>query len=277
MHIRPFGNRAILYFFLTIIFILTIFPIYWITVTSLKPESDVMEKQIRLIPRRVTLENYILVFKFSKIPRHLLNSSIVAILTTFMVILITSLGGYALARYSFPGKKIISFTIYIIQMFPIVIILVPLFRIFSFTGLMNNLFGLSLCYSTFMITFCTLMMRSFFETFPKEIEESAVIDGCSTVKVLFYVTVPVCLPGIVATGIFAFIFAWNELILATMFLNDMKILTLPVALNSIVGQFMVEWGQIAAGATLGLIPTILFFALIQKHLVSGVASGGLKG
>lgn len=236
-----------------------------------------MEKQIRLIPRRVTLENYILVFKFSKIPRHLLNSSIVAILTTFMVILITSLGGYALARYSFPGKKIISFTIYIIQMFPIVIILVPLFRIFSFTGLMNNLFGLSLCYSTFMITFCTLMMRSFFETFPKEIEESAVIDGCSTVKVLFYVTVPVCLPGIVATGIFAFIFAWNELILATMFLNDMKILTLPVALNSIVGQFMVEWGQIAAGATLGLIPTILFFALIQKHLVSGVASGGLKG
>jgi len=271
------AKSIFIYIFLLLFFIYTVFPIYWTITTSLKKESSIFSHAIQYFPIQFTLSNYANVWWSTNFPVFILNSFFVASATALITIIITSLAGYGLARYQFKGKGIVTFLIISIQMFPIVMVIVPLYRIFNFLHLINTRLGVVLTYSTFMVTFCTLLMRSFFMSFPKEIEEMARIDGCGTLKIIFRITLPVCLPGVVATGIFAFIYAWNELIFATMFLNSEKIQTLPVGLNSMAGQYMVEWGQIAAGTTIGLLPTIILFGFIHKHLVSGVATGGLKG
>jgi len=266
-----------IYILLLLVFIYTVFPIYWTVLTSIKKEHSIFTHSIQYFPIHFTFSNYANAWWSTNFPVFLINSFLVASCTALITIIITSLAGYGLARYQFKGKRTVIFIIISIQMFPIVLVIIPLYRIFNFLHLINTRIGVIFTYTTFMVTFCTLLMRSFFMSFPKEIEEMARIDGCGTLKVLFRITLPVCLPGIIATGIFAFIYGWNELIFATMFLSSEKIQTLPVGLNSMMGQYMVEWGQIAAGTTIGILPTIVLFALIHKHLISGVATGGLKG
>lgn len=272
------GTKSIfIYILLLLFFIYTVFPIYWTVLTSAKKEHSIFSHVIHYFPTEFTFSNYANAWWSTNFPVFLMNSFLVASTTALITIVITSLAAYGLTRYQFKGQKVVILIIISIQMFPIVLVIVPLYRIFNFLHLLNTPIGVILTYTTFMVTFCTLLMRSFFMSFPREIEEMARIDGCGTLKVLFRITLPVCLPGIIAVGIFAFIYSWNELIFATMFLNSEKVQTLPVGLNSMVGQYMVEWGQIAAGTTIGILPTIVLFGLIHKHLVSGVATGGLKG
>lgn len=255
----------------------TLFPIYWTLATSLQDEAAVARLPIRLIPRKLTVENYRALWNFTRFDRFFSNSLFVAGGTTLLTLGITTLSGYALSRFRFKGKTVIFFSILAIQMIPLVMIVIPLFQILIALGLARSRVALVGTYTTFMITFCTLLMKGFMDAIPTEIDEMAMIDGCSRPGALFRIVLPTIKPGLVATGIFAFIYAWNELIFAVMFLNSEELMTLPVGLYSLVGQFVIKWTDIATGSIIAVLPPLLLFAYIQRYLVQGLASGAVKG
>lgn len=255
----------------------TLFPIYWITVTSFKPVKEAVTIPIRYWPETFTLKNYIEIWDTTPFPTYLLNSFIVSVSASIFTLILAILAGYSLARFKFRGKRLTLLIFLITQMVPIIVMIVPLFILFTNMGLINNLFSLIISYTVISIPFCTLMIRGFFERIPPSIEESAMVDGCSRVKALFRIVIPVMLPGVVATFTFAFIAAWNEFFFSIMFINSEKFKTIPVGLNMFIQRVDVNWSMMSAGATVALIPAIIMFILVQKYLVQGLTMGAVKG
>lgn len=202
---------------------------------------------------------------------------IVSLLCALLTSIFAIFGGYSLARFKFKGKKITLFLFLSTQMVPVVVIVIPLFLIFTKMGLYDSLAGLTIIYVVLNIPFCTLMIRGFFERIPESLEESAMIDGCTRFKALIKIILPVMLPGIVATFVFAFIGAWNDLFFSIMFINTESIKTLPVGINTFIGKYEIDWGAMTAATTLSLLPVFIMFAAIQKYLVQGLTSGAVKG
>lgn len=267
----------VLYLPLAAFLVFTLFPIYWTLVTSLQTEEAVARLPISLVPESLTLDNYFAIWEFARFDGFFLNSLFVAGGTTVLTLLITTLSGYSLSRFRFRGQTVIFFAILAIQMIPLVMIVIPMFQIFAALGMTHSHLMLVATYTTFMITFCTLLMKGFMDAIPREIDEMAMIDGCSRMGALFRIVLPTIKPGLAATGIFAFIFGWNELIFAAMFLNSEDLMTLPVGLYSIVGQYVINWTHIATGSMIAVLPPILLFAYVQRYLVEGLAAGAVKG
>lgn len=257
--------------------VLTIFPFYWILCTSLKEESSIMQLPMRYIPVPFTLDNYINMLTSMNFGRYFLNGLFVSVTTTIAIVLIAIWGGFALSRYKFRGKKFTFFLLLITQMLPGVVILIPLFEIFNKLHLINNLWSLVIVNTTVNLPFCMIMMSGFFSGVPATLEEAAQIDGCSIWKAIFKVVVPAVLPGIVSSGAFAFVNSWNEFVYALNFINDSDLFTLPVGLSMMKGEFTVNYGGLAAGIIVALIPVLLIFCYIQKYLVKGLAAGAVKG
>lgn len=257
--------------------IFTLFPFYWFLNTSFKEESSIMQLPMRYIPIPFTLENYKYMLSSMGFDRYFLNSLFVAVITTVAIMLIAIWGGFALSRYKFRGKKFTFFFLLITQMLPGVVILIPLFRVFIKLGLINNLWSLVLVNTTVNLPFCMIMMSGFFSNIPSTLEEAAQIDGCSIWKAIFKVVVPAVLPGLVSCGAFAFVNSWNEFVYALNFINDSKLFTLPVGLSMMKGEFTVNYGGLAAGTVVALIPVLLIFCYIQKYLVQGLSAGAVKG
>ncbi|MFC1726183.1 carbohydrate ABC transporter permease, partial [candidate division KSB1 bacterium] len=178
------------------------------------------------------------------------------------VLLVSVFSGYSLSRFNFKGKGTVFGVFLLTQMFPVVLLIAPLFVIFSKLQLIDSLYSLVLVYTVFNIPFSSFLMRGFFDNVPKEIEEYAMIDGCSRVASIFRVVLPVMLPGLIATFIFSFISAWNELIFGVVFLNSESVKTLPVGLNFFIQKYDVSWGMMSAGAVVSLIPVFILFGLI---------------
>lgn len=257
--------------------VFTIFPFYWMLCTSLKEESSIMQLPMRYIPTPFTLDNYINMMTSMNFDRYFLNGLFVSVTTTIAIVLIAIWGGFAISRYKFRGKKFTFFLLLITQMLPGVVILIPLFEIFNKLHLINNLWSLVIVNTTVNLPFCMIMMSGFFSGVPATLEEAAQIDGCSIWKAIFKVVVPAVLPGIVSSGAFAFVNSWNEFVYALNFINDTDLFTLPVGLSMMKGEFTVNYGGLAAGIIVALIPVLLIFCYIQKYLVKGLASGAVKG
>jgi multiple sugar transport system permease protein len=271
-------KRALtLYLPLLVFLVYTLFPIYWTVNTAFKHNQDIMTFPLQYFPRKPTLQNFVQLWKNFQVYRYMLNSLIVAVGSSLLILFLSTLAGFSFARFKFKGKQLIMLVFLSVQMFPVVLLIVPLYITYSKIGLIDTLASLIITYGTFNLAFCTLTMRGFFFEVPKEIEECAMVDGCSRVGAIVRVTLPVVVPGLVATGIFAFLSAWNELMFAVMFLSSQAKMTLPIALSTFIGQYQIYWGPMCAGVLVALLPELLLFAYIQKYLIRGLAAGAVKG
>ncbi len=254
-----------------------IFPLYWIVITSLKGQQKIFALPIAYWPQEVTLQNYIGIFRISHFQVYIWNSFLVSLVASAVVVIIAMLGGYVLARFSFRGKRQVMLGFLITQMIPMFIGMAPLYVMMSRMHILNSLASLMLVYTVMLIPFCTIIMSGFFQRIPNALEEAAMMDGCSRFSALFRVIVPIMLPGIAATFIFAFVQCWNELIMAVLFIDEESVKTIPVAMNAFIKKYDIEWGAMSAATVLSVIPTMLLFAFCQKYLVEGLTQGAVKG
>ena len=204
------------------------------------------------------------------------NSIFVAFLTTIFSMIIAVLGGYGISRYRFKGRGALSYIVLTTQVLPGSLLMIPLYIIMSNLGLLNTKIGLMLAYVTFTVPFCTWMMKGFFDSIPISLEEAARVDGAGTFRCFFTVTLPLTVPGLVSTGLFAFINGWNEYLFASSFMQSYDNWTLPVGIASFKGQYATDWGTLMAGSVLITIPVVILFLCLQKHLVGGMTAGAVK-
>jgi multiple sugar transport system permease protein len=263
--------------YLALHFVIMVFPLYWIVITSLKPQKDIFSFPIKYWPEQFTLENYINIFKISKFHIYIGNSLMISIMAATIVIFIAILSGYVMARFRFRGHKQIMLAFFSTQMLPGFVALAPLYLLMARLDLTNHRLSLVIMYTVMLIPFSTIMLRGFFQRIPSSLEEAAMIDGCSRLSALMRVIIPVMLPGIASTFIFAFVQNWNELFMAVMFIDTEALKTLPVGMNSFVMKFDVDWGAMSAGTVLSVIPTVVLFAFAQRFIVEGLTQGAEKG
>lgn len=273
-NVAPTVSRVIT---LTLFLIGALFPFYWMLVTSLKDRQEIYSGKLTLWPQNLTFSNYIDTFQNSSFPLYFMNSFIVSMSSSILVLFVSILGGYSMARYAFRGKKLFLISFLATQMIPVMVILVPLFITFSQLHLLNKLPSLIITYTAMNIPFCLLTMSSFFQRIPVSLEEAALIDGCNKFQTMTKIILPIMRPGIVATLVFAFTGAWNDLFFGVMFTNSESTKTVPVGLSSFVQKFDINWGQMSAAGILSLIPVVIMFAFAQKYIVSGLTEGAVKG
>jgi arabinogalactan oligomer/maltooligosaccharide transport system permease protein len=209
--------------------------------------------------------------------RQLLNSAVIAIATTLLGILLACTAGYAFSRFDFPGRETGLMTFLVSQMFPGVMMMIPLYLILEKLGLLNAPMGLILVYATTSVPFCVWMLKGYFDTIPRELEESAIMDGASRFTIFWRIILPLSAPAVAVTALFCFMTAWNEFVLAFTFMDDPLAFTLPVAVQGYVGEKSIEWGRFAAASVLVSVPVMALFFALQKHLVGGLTSGAVKG
>jgi multiple sugar transport system permease protein len=254
-----------------------LFPIYWLVKISLTPNQLLYSEGVALWPSATTWSNYAFVLLQSSFPRFFLNSVLVSVGTATCVTLVASAAGYAFSRFDFKLKRAVIVLLLSTQMFPLVMLIAPIYRLITPLGLGNSLWGLVIVYTAFNVPFAIFLMQSFFDGIPPSLEEAAMIDGCTRLQALRRVIVPLTLPGMGATLGFVFTAAWSELLFALMLINSDANMTFPVGLLTFVSKFSVDWGQMMAAGVLALLPACLFFALIQRYLVQGLTAGAVKG
>ena len=249
---------------------MVVLPIYWIVITSFKTSGEILDlNNITFFPKDFTLENYTGLFEQFHYGVLLKNSLLVSVASALVVTVFSMLGGYSLARYKFRGKQTVVLFFLITQMIPGILVIIPLYIIFSKLGMINTHIGLFIYYVTVNLPFCVITMRSFFERIPITLEEAAKVDGCTKMQSLFKIVFPIMFPGIVSVFVFGFIGAWNELIAGSIFISTPEMWTIPVGLKTLIGKYNVEWGLLMAGGVMALIPTALMFAVMQKFIVEG--------
>ncbi len=262
---------------LSFFLIFAIFPLYWIILTSFKPTTEIYSFPIRYWTTNPTLYGYKKLFEFVNFGKYFINSSIVSLTASFFSTLFAMFAGYILARKKFKGKYATVIFLFFAQMIPSYLIMVPQYEMFSKLRLINHLISIIIIYSGLGASFSTIMARGFFARIPEDIEEAALIDGCTKMSALFKVVIPLMLPGLSAILSFSFVNNWNELFTAVLFLNTSDKYTVPVGLYSIISKAGVQWNILAAGIVIALLPTILVFAFTQKYIVSGLTQGSTKG
>jgi arabinogalactan oligomer/maltooligosaccharide transport system permease protein len=255
-----------------------LYPVLWVVKMALTAGQS-FSMSGNPLPTDVSFDNFEHIFTMGDglFWRQLFNSLVVAGVTTVVGVILACTAAYAFSRFRFPGRKVGLASFLITQMFPGVVMAIPLYILLDELGLLNSLIGLVLVYSTSAIPFCVWTLKGYFDTIPRDLEEAAIMDGASQWVIFTKVILPLARPAIVVTALFSFMTAWNEFILAATFLNDQKMFTLPVMLQRFVGDYSTQWGYFAAGAILVSIPVMALFFRLQKHLIGGLTAGGVKG
>ncbi len=254
-----------------------LFPIIWTFLTSLKVEKDIITINLQYLPQSITFDNYVAIWNRSGFPTLITNSAVVTVFTLSTTMIIGTLAAYSLSRYQFRGRNWILQFYLVIRMFPVVLMIVPLFVIMRRLSLLDTRFGLALAYTTFLLPFCVWMMKGFFDSIPVDLEEAARIDGCTRLGALIRIALPLVRSGLVATAVFIGIASWNEFLFALMLTTSQGSRTWPVGLELMIGEFQLPWGTFSAGGIISIIPIIIFFAIVQRSIIRGITAGAMKG
>jgi ABC-type glycerol-3-phosphate transport system permease component len=257
-----------------LVFIFVLFPPFMLFLTSIKTNVDALRYPPVWLFKPVA-SNYREIFQLIPFGSYLVNSLVVALLSTFISLLVGSLAAYGLARFKFKRSKDLSFWILSIRMTPPIAAAIPIFLIMRTLKLLDTKAALILAYCTFNVPFAVWLLRSFFQEIPREIEESAMVDGCSPFGAFFRIALPLIAPGLAATGIFTFIFSWNEFLFA-LILTGTRAQTVPVSLTGFIRETGIMWSHMAAAGVLAMFPMVVFTALVQRNLVKGLTMGAIK-
>jgi multiple sugar transport system permease protein len=262
------------YVFTAAIAIIFLYPLVWTTITSFSPQAGTSQTDGWGLGNYASLANF-----QAGIWVYLGNSLFVSLLTVALTLTVSFLGGYAFARFTFPGKNALFLLVLAILMVPYATLLIPLYVILNAIGLQNSLVGVALVLTMFQLPFSMFMMRISFESIPREMDEAALVDGCNSFSALWRVLLPAVKPGLITVGLFAFLTAWNDFIAPLILINDTNRMTLPLAVANLRGQVMgvVDYGATEAGVVVLALPCVLLFLILQRHYVRGFMSGAFKG
>ncbi|HEY6430500.1 MAG TPA: carbohydrate ABC transporter permease [Acetobacteraceae bacterium] len=254
-----------------------LFPAIWILLTSLKTESELTRTPITYLPVAATLTNYVHAFHDQPLLRYLANSLIVASASTALTLLVSVMAAYALARLEISFRDLALAAIIAVSTFPLVTLLVPLFQTLRALGLLNTYVALVLPYTVLSLPICTLVLVSFFESIPVDLENAAMVDGSTRVGALVRVLLPLSAPGLATAGILAFVNSWDEFLLALSFNSNPAYRTLPVGITLYQGEFAFPWPEISAALVVGIVPVTALIILFQQRILAGLTAGGIKG
>ena len=255
---------------------LSLLPIMWLVLTSFRPSIEITSPRLMLVPRDPTLQNYIDVFTRYKTTQYLANSMVVSLSVVATNLIIGPPAAYALARFRFRGERLVLALIILFRMIPIVTAMVPLFIVFSVLGLLNTYLGLIVAHTAFKLPVTIWVLRSFFMDIPKELDDAARMDGCSTFGALFRIALPLVKPGLAAAGVLAFLWTWNDLIVTLILSIGDSTATLSLGLTKFVLEYGVDWGPMTAAGVIVFIPTLAFIFIAERYLVHGLTVGGVR-
>ena len=272
---EPFRHRFLcIHLPMLAIVLFALAPYAWMFITSITPTADMDKASI--VVANPTLDHYHRLFTRVSFGHNMLTSFLVACGVVAAGLTLSITAAYSFSRFRFFGRSYLMKQFLVVNMFPIVLLIIPLFIIMRHFGLLDSYLGVIIAHSTFAIPFSTWMMTGYMDAIPQDLDEAAMIDGCTRLGTLFRVLFPLCTPGVVATGIYLFITSWNEyLYAATLAGGDVK--TITVAIQSLIGEYEIEWGLLTAGGFIGSLPATILFLIVQRRLVGGLTQGAVKG
>ena len=272
---RVLGRAGLYALALGTLFI-SLVPIIWLVLTSIRPVIEITSPRLMLLPRDPTLQNYIDVFTRYKTAEYLINSIVVSLSVVVTNLIIGPPAAYALARFRFRGERLVLALIIVFRMIPIVTAMIPLFIVFSVLGLLNTYLGLIVAHTAFKLPVTIWVLRGFFLDVPKELDEAARVDGCSTFGALLRIALPLIKPGLAAAGVLAFLWTWNDLIVTLILSISDNTVTLPLGLTKFVLEYGVDWGPMTAAGVIVFVPTLACIVIAERYLVRGLTVGGVK-
>ncbi|BCH21980.1 sugar ABC transporter permease [Mesorhizobium sp. L-8-10] len=273
---RSLPQSASLHAGLLFLMLLIGLPFWWVITGSIKLPREIIQRMPTMFPQSFTLQHFEKLLQSSDFPTYLVNSLLVALFSTAVTVLLALPAAYAFFRMEFPGRNALYRVILLAYAFPGVVVLIPLYGLFSKAGLVDSRASLVIVNVAFALPFSIWMMRSFLASVPKEIEEAAIVDGAPTTTILLRILMPLIAPGIASVAIFAFISSWTEYLFASVLIVSDAHRTIPVGFAGIIGQYQIDWGLLLAGATAATIPVVILFALVGRWFVSGLTEGAVK-
>ena len=260
-----------------LLLLVVIFPFYWMVNTSLKPMSEVFKSPPALYPSTLSFAGYVNIWATRLMGRFFLNSTIISVGSTLLAMALSALAAYGFSRFRLRWEQPLILILLFTQMLPGTLLIIPYFQLMAKLRLINSYLSLILAYVSFALPFSTWMLVGFFRSIPLELDEAAMVDGCTRVSAFWRVILPLSVPGLVAVGIFTFLLAWNAYVFALVLTTDPKMFPLSVGIANMLGEYQVAWNEMMAGAVLATLPVFILYGFLERYLVQGITAGAIKG
>jgi arabinogalactan oligomer/maltooligosaccharide transport system permease protein len=271
--LKKLSSHAILILFVLI----AVYPVSQVVTISLRPDNKLLSTSLEIIPEHASIKSYITLFTERPFLLWVWNSALVSFTVTLTGVIFAAMSGYAFSRFNFFAKKIGLLGLLVTQMFPATMLLLPMYIMLIYLGLINSYLGLIITYTATALPFCIWTMKGYYDTIPTSLEEAARIDGCNMFDAFYKIILPLAAPALVITGLFSFMSAWSEYIVAAQILQDTHLWTLPLGLKSFESNMSTEWGLYGAASFIVMLPVVVLFIVLSKWLVSGLTLGSVKG